>query len=383
MKTQPSTSWSAIALATALGFVAPSTWAHGDEDHGHDSPPVATAPRTADAGAVSAAATRPSDGSLFIPKAVQRQLGIRTVMAQMGDLAASVELNGRVVADPHAGGRVQASQAGRIEGGTKGLPVLGQKVSKGQVLLWLRPTLGSIERGNQRSSLAEIEAQLAVAERKSARYAQLEGAVPQKDIDTARNELEALRQRRTAVRGSLVEAEALLAPVTGVISASNVANGQVVEAREVLLEIVDPQHLGVEALAYDPALVDGPRSASVQLPDGALKLEFVGGGLQLREQALPLLFRIASPHARVALGQSVKVIAQTAHTTKGAAVPLAALSRNSAGETVVWVHAGPERFVQRRVSIQALDGDTAAVTSGIAHGERIVGVGASLLAQVR
>lgn len=376
----------AVLTATLLGLTGAQAWAHGDEDHSHDNKPPAAQSAGAGAGAMPmevTSAQRLPDGSLFVPKAVQRQLGIRTVLAETRELAASVELNGRVIADPNAGGRVQASQAGRIEAGPKGLPTLGQKVIKGQVLLRLRPVVGSLERGNQRAALAELESQLAIAERKAARYAELEGSVPQKEIEAARFELTALKQRRAAVGGSLGDAEALVAPVSGVISAASVVNGQVVEAREVLFEIVDPSRLAVEALAYDPALVEGISSASVPLPGGALDLQFVGGGRQLREQALPLLFRVKAQNAPVAVGQPVKVIAKTSRTAKGVAVPQAALARNSAGDTVVWVHLGAERFGPRKVSSQPLDASTVAVTAGIASGERVVSVGANLLAQVR
>lgn len=383
MKQIHQTPFVALVTVAVMTLSAAPVWAHGDEDHSQDKPPATTATASGNPPMASNAAQRLPDGSLFVPKAVQRQWGLRTVPAEVKALAASVELNGRVLADSNAGGRVQASQAGRIEAGSKGLPLLGQKVIKGQVLLWLRPVLGSVERGNQRAALAELEAQLAIATAKAARYAQLEGALPQKEIDAARFELAALTQRRAAVGGSLGEAEALQAPVTGVISATSVVNGQVVDAREVLLEIIDPARLSVEALAYDPALVEGVTSASVALPGGTLDLQFVGGGRQLREQALPLLFRVTTQNAPVAVGQPVKVIVKTARTTQGVAVPQAALVRNSAGDTVVWVHLGAERFGSRQVASQSLDARTVAVTSGLASGERVVSVGANLLAQVR
>lgn len=381
----------ALAMACTLLTAAAPAWAHGDEDHSHDEKPAVAATPTATstvpaAGGKAVDATAPQrqpDGSLFVPKAVQRQMGIRTVLAEVKALASTLELNGRVVADPNAGGRVQATQGGRIEAGPKGLPVLGQKVVKGQVLLWVRPSIGSVERGNQRAALADLESQLAIATAKAERYAQLDGAVPQKDISASRVELDALKQRRAAVAGSLGEAETLVAPASGVISAVNLVHGQVVEARETLLEIVDPTRLGVEALAYDPALVNGIQSASVPLSGGALQLQFVGGGQQLREQALPLLFRIQSQNAPVAVGQPVKVIVKTVRTLLGAGVPQASVARNSAGDSVVWVHVAPERFAPRRVSAQPLDAGAVALTTGVVTGERVVSEGANLLAQIR
>jgi multidrug efflux pump subunit AcrA (membrane-fusion protein) len=77
------------------------------------------------------------------------------------------------------------------------------------------------------------------------------------------------------------------------------------------------------------------------------------------------------------------VVAQTRRTVKGVALPLAALARNGAGDTVVWVHASAEKFASRTVRFQALDGGRAAVTEGIAAGDRVVTGGATAIAQVR
>ena len=129
-RTSPSQPFALLALACALAMSTASVFAHGDEDHSQDKKPAATsaaaASSTATPGTMGAptAAQRLPDGSLFVPKEVQRQLGIRTVLAQVTDLPATLELNGRVVADPNAGGRVQASQGGRIEAGPKGVPLL-------------------------------------------------------------------------------------------------------------------------------------------------------------------------------------------------------------------------------------------------------------------
>ncbi len=365
-----------LLLALFSGQVA----AHGDEDHSHDPQPAATL------ATLVSDATRPqrlADGSLFIPKPTQRQLGLRTRIASLQALAVTLSFNGKVVADPNASGRVQAIQSGRIAPGPKGLPSLGQQVRKGEVLAWLKPVASSLERGNQQALLAELAAQLAIAERRVRRLDQLEGAVPQKDIEAARIELDALKQRRAAIGASLAAAEPLHAPVSGVISASHVVAGQVVEAREMLFEVIDPAHLAVEALSYDTAQLGQLSDAVAQFPGGDVPLRFVGAGRQLREQALPLLFRVASTHAPLALGQPVKVIAKTATRIDGVAVPHAAIGKNAAGEDVVWLHTDAERYTPRKVKWSPLDADTVAVSSGLRDGERVVIQGASLLAQMR
>ena len=372
-------------MLAALSILSVPVWAHGDEDHSQDNKAatVKTAPAANGLTTEMVAAQRLSDGSLFVPKAVQRQMSVSTVMIKMQKVAATVEFNGRVIADANFGGRVQASQAGRIEAGPKGLPTLGQAVTKGQILAYLRPAVSSIERGNTQAQLAELESQLAIAERKVQRYQQLEGSVPQSTIDVARLDWEALKIRRSAVGAGLNAPQALLAPSSGIISASNAVLGQVVDAKDVLFDIVDPARLSVEALAYDSALLTGLASASAVVSGGTLALQFIGGGHQLREQALPLLFRVKTGTVPLAVGQPVKVLAQTSRTTQGASVVQAALIKGPSGETSVWVHTGAERFVLRKVSAQPLDAIHVALTAGVADGDRVVTEGAGLLAQVK
>ena len=375
----------ALMAGSALLVLTGHAGAHGDEDHSQSAPPAAIATVTTAAAmpGTSTAPQRLEDGSLFVPKAVQRQLGLRTRVAVVQELAVTVELAGTVVADARAGGLVQAGQAGRVEATGAGLPVLGQTVRKGELLAQLRPVLSSMERGSNLAQIAEITAQLAIAERKVARYAQLEGAVPQATIDAARLERDALRQRRSALGSGLSQAEALRAPISGVVSAAHAVAGQVVDAKDVLFEVVDPARLSVEALAYDPLPAGGVTRASAAVPGGALDLAYVGSGRQLREQAQVLLFRVQPGGPAVAVGQPLTVLATTAARVHGAAVPRSALVKTATGETAVWVHTAAERLVRRPVTAQALGALELAVTQGLAQGERVVTDGAALLAQVR
>lgn len=373
-------------LLTALACTS-TAHAHGDEPH--DAQP-ATAPTTQAAGSAlkdakadTGAPQRLPDGSLWLPKRVQRQWGLRTVRAQVQAHALALELNGTVRPDPNAGGRVQATQAGRIEAGPSGLPMLGTAVRKGQVLAYLRPVSNNLERGNQQAALADLDAQHAVAERKLARYAQLEGAIPQKDIDAARIERDALQQRRAAVRASLNQPEALIAPVDGLLAASHVVLGQVVDARELLFDIVDPARLMVEALVYDAAQTRGLSEASASVPGGVVTLRFAGGGQQLREQAMPVLFRVTHSTAPLAVGQTLQLTVRSQQAIQGVAIPRSALVRRAAGDTVVWVHDAPEHVTPRVVSTAPLDALRVVVTQGLHAHDRIVTDGASLLAQVR
>lgn len=378
-----------LRLPLALAVLLVGAWsapvaAHDGDDHTTGAAPPGVA-QPFDAHAPEAAAVRRlPDGSLFVPKAAQRTLGVRHTIAARGETPLSVRLNGRVIADPRSGGRVQALQPGRIAPGPRGLPLPGQRVARGEILAMLHPAASSIERGAQRERLAALDAALAIAERRHARYVQLEGVIPQKDLDAARDERDGLRRQRAAVAASVGTAEALRAPVSGIIGAAHVTAGQVVDAREPLFEIIDPARLAVEALAYDAALANTIGRASAVLPGGGvLPLTFLGGSRVLRAEALPLLFRIGVSDAPVAVGQPLAVIVQTRTLRTGVTLPAAALVRNGAGAAAVWVHAGAEHFILRAVDAHPLDAATVVVTAGLDDGERVVTDGATLLSQMR
>lgn len=361
-----------LIVSTTASFVAIAGPGH---DHGEESVPAAS----------GNAPKRQADGGVFLPKLSQRQLGIRTVAVEEASLPKAVELTGRVVADANAGGKVQPTQAGRIEAGPRGLPTLGQAVRKGEVLAVVRASTSAIERANQQSQSTELKSNLELAKKRLARLEQLEGTVPAKDIEAAKSDVSSLQQRSEAIGASLVALEALVAPVSGVIASSHVVAGQVVDAREVLFEIVDPSRLSVEASAFDAALVGNIASASIASTQGNVALQFAGAGRTLREGAIPLLFRTKPGKGtlHLAVNQPVKVILQTKEVVKGFAVPTSAVVKNTSNQDMVWVHTGAETFVPRTVRVVPLSGSMMSVTNGLEAGDRVVSQGAPLVNQVR
>jgi membrane fusion protein, heavy metal efflux system len=311
-------------------------------------------------------------------------LGVRTLLAELIELPRSVELNGKVVMDPNAGGKVQPLNAGRIEPGPRGLPGAGQAVRKGEVLAYVVSSSAPIERANQAANLAELRAAKALADKRLARLRELVDTVPRKDIEAAESEAASLAGRIGAVGVGLSPHEALLAPVSGVIASASVVVGQVVDARELLFEIIDPSRLRIEALAFDAALAANVGSATLAIGNQRVPLVFIGAARSLREQALPLAFRAQGDALNaLAVGQPVRVFVQTKDKLKGIAVPIAALMKNPANQTVVWVKTAAERFEPRTVTSEALDGVTVAVTSGLQPGDRVAIQSATLINQVR
>ena len=360
----------ALALATTL--IAPALAGPG-HDHGDAAPaPGGNGPQ------------RQPDGSVFLPKPAQRQLGVRTLRTEAGELPRSFELNGRVVMDPNAGGKVQPLNAGRIEPGPRGLPNPGQAVRKGEVLAYVVSSAAPIERSNQAAQLAELRAAKSLADKRVARLKELADTVPRKDIEADESEAQSLAERIAALGTGVAPREALVAPVSGVIASASVVAGQVVDAREVLFEIVDPARLRIEALAFDAAVAADIGSASLAVGPTRVPLSFIGAARSLREQALPLVFRAEGrPLAALAVGQPVRVFVQGRAKVRGIAVPVASLMRNPSNQTIVWVKTAPERFEPRVVTTAPLDGVTVAVTAGLQAGDRVATQGASLINQVR
>lgn len=388
-----------VFLVSATATFDARAGGDASDGHAHDAPTASTGAN---------APQRLPSGDVFLPKRSQRQLGVRTVLAASASLPQTLELNARVVVDPNASGRVQPTLAGRLEAGPRGLPQLGQTVRRGEVLALVRASANPIERANQVALTSELQSSLALAQQRAARLAQLEGTVAQKDIDAAQAEAASLRQRLQAVQAGVAALEPLLAPVSGVIAVRHAALGQVVEARELLFEIVDPTRLMLEASAFDAGLPGTIASASMALPavggalgaaDAAggaalrsLPLQFVGAGRSLREGAIPLLFRVApGTHSKgigaaalpLAVHQNVRLQVQTKTQVQGFALPAAAIVKTPSNQDAVWVHSEAEVFAPRPVRLVALDGARVAVLDGLKAGERVVTQGAALLSQVR
>jgi cobalt-zinc-cadmium efflux system membrane fusion protein len=364
----------AVGITSVFSGMNGTAYAGPEHDHGNESAATigGDGPK------------RQPDGSVFLPKPAQRQIGVITTPAVAGELSRAIELSGKVVMDPNAGGRVQPTQAGRIEPGPRGLPGTGFSVRRGDILAYVAPSVGTVERANQLAQLAEMRAARALAEKRVARLRELSDTVPRKDIEVAESEVASLAARIAAIGSGLASREALVAPVSGVIASSHVVSGQVVDARELLFEIVDPTRLRIEALSYDADLVSSIATATLALGTERVPLRFVGSSRILREQALSMTFQAeGAALSRMAVGQPVSVFVQTTRKVAGFSVPAASLMKNPSNQTVVWVKTAPERFAPRVVATEVLDGRSVAVTSGLKAGDRVVTQAATLINQIR
>lgn len=327
-------------------------------------------------------AQRLPDGTVFVPKASQRILAIRTEVASPASHGRTVELPGRIIPDPNASGYVQAAVSGRLSASPGGFPRLGTHVRAGQVLAYVTPPLQAIDTSNIRQQAGDLDQQIAIVERRVVRLRALGEVAARSQLEDTELELRGLRARRASLDQVRREPEALVAPIDGVIAASNAAAGRIAEINAVVFQVVDPARLWVEALQVEP--LDLERDATALLRDGlVLKLDWRGAGLAGAAQAVPVQFAIEGSPTGLRIGQLVTVLARTAIAQEGLALPRAAVLRGAGGVPVVYEHSAAEQFRPLEVRTEALDGARVLVVAGLRPGQRIVTQGAELLNQIR
>jgi RND family efflux transporter MFP subunit len=363
-----------LVLPLAVAWSEPAD-AHTGHDHG-DGQTAAIPP-------AGERAQRLADGTLHVPKAVQRIFGVRTVLTAQATFHRSMELPGRVIPDPNASGVVQASVGGRLSAPPNGFPRLGAEVAKGDVLAYVAPPIQQIDVSDMRQRQGELDQQISIAETRLARYARLvsSGAVARQMYEETQLELQGLKDRRTALDFSRRQPEALVAPVDGIVADATPVAGQMAQPNAVIFHIVDPTRLWVEALSF--AAIN-PVSASATTAAGLnLKLAFRGSGFADRSQSIPVHFAIEGDTNGLRAGQFVTVQVATDDRRDGVAVPRSAVVRTANGQDFVFEHTAPERFVPRAVRVEPLDGGRVLIVSGAGAGQRIVTQGTDLLDHVR
>lgn len=373
-----------IILAGCFAMLlAQVTLAHEGDSHSSPAPgPAGAQVATSSTGAPEIAQMLP-DGSVFVPKSMQRILDIRTAVSEPATYRRTVELPGRIIPDPNASGFVQAAIGGRLAPPEGGFPRLGTPVRKGDVLAYVTSPLQAIDVSDMRQRQGELDQQLAIVERRVARFEALVpgGAVPRTQLDDAKLELQGLRDRRASLDKVRQEPEPLLAPVDGIIADGSPVAGQIAQTNAVIFQIIDPARLWVEALSYE-SLPNVP-GAMVRIGDRQFSLAFRGAGFADRNQSIPIHFAINGDVGGLRVGQFVTVLAETPDQQRGLAVPRTSLVRNSAGQDLIYEHVAAERFRQRVVRVEPLDGQRVLISQGLDPGRRVVVQGAELIDHIR
>jgi hypothetical protein len=329
-------------------------------------------------------AARAANGAVFVPKPIQRVFGLRTVVTESASHPRSIELPGRIIPDPNASGYVQTSVGGRLSAPPDGFPRLGTAVRQGDVLAQVTPPMQAIDVSDMRQRQGELDQQIDIVQRRLARYERLapSGAIPLAQLEETRFELQGLKDRRSALDTVRRSTEALVAPVSGVVAEGTPIAGQMAQPNAVVFHVIDPTRLWVEALSFD--VMAPAQSATAIMANGrTLPLAFRGSGLADRNQSIPIHFAVTGAINGLRAGQFVTVFVKTGEEKRGIAIPRASLVRSANGQDIVYVHTAPERYEQRSVHVEPLDGDRVLISAGLEAGQRVVVQGAQLLDHVR
>ncbi|RJF78294.1 HlyD family efflux transporter periplasmic adaptor subunit [Azospirillum cavernae] len=332
---------------------------------------------------------RNPDGSYFVPKSLQRMFELRTQRLSETEVRAGIKLNGRIIPDPQAHGQVEAGLLGRIEPPETGMPVLGDAVSKGQVLGYVVPVVGVVDRSQVRREVARLTHEIRQTAESIEMMKQFsfvpfrEGKIIQMEI-----RLDGLRQERAALLPMLKTQEFLRSPIDGVIASTTAVAGRVAQPGEMVFDIVNPKRLWVEATVPDPMIASEAApgtTATARTPEGqTLNVTYVGSGPAVRQQSTPMLFRIDNPPKGLRVGRPAAILLRGEHhTQRGMPTPRAAISVGADGLQQVWEQTDAETFVPHAVQTQDIDAQTVLILNGVKEGARIVVRGISLMAQVQ
>ena len=139
---------------------------------------------------------RLADGSVFLPKASQRLMTVRTQVAVEGEANRGTTLAGRIISDPNRSGVVQSIAGGRVSPPATGLPRLGQKVKKGDVLATVDPAVPLADQSTIAEKQRELEGDILLAEQKLARQNKLgPNITPRSQMEDTELDISNLKRR--------------------------------------------------------------------------------------------------------------------------------------------------------------------------------------------
>lgn len=329
---------------------------------------------------------RQADGSVQMPMATQRQLGILTQMAQSSTTAEYVQLDAVVRHHPSGRAVVQPSSDGRLDSGPDGLPVSGQLVQAGEVLGYIRYQDTAYELASQNSELIALRSEAEQVLRDIRRLEALGDLAPQQQLEQLQTQRQRLQQQEQLLQRGLEKPEVLLAPMSGIVHSENISRGQWLEAGTTLFEIIDPAQLMIEATTtYAHLLADIDAAVVEHAPE--ISLRYTGHGTRLKQGQIPLYFEpvthSATARMPLILEQPVRLRAKLKQQQQGIVLPAQAVVRNSANIAVVWIKLSAERFLPQPVQYRVLDPERVLIQQGLGADNRVVVHGASLLNQVR
>lgn len=317
------------------------------------------------------------------------QAGIEVVEARAGEAASELAVVGSIAYDATRRAVVNARARGIVR---EILVEVGAQVEEGAPLLRIE----SAEIGAEQSRLLASAARIAAAEAAHGRALALfdKGMASQKDLLDARLELDTAKAERAAAEAALGivgvgtgegNSFVLVAPIAGTCVQRQATIGGMVDANEVLCEIVDTRTMWAELDVPERALGQVRPGQVVVLGAEALgaeeftgKIDYIAPEIDRHTRTAKARVRLENPNGSLRANLFVRARIELGPKFSQVLVPRSALQL-AKGAELVFVELAPGSYEARRVQSIAARGDLVALAGGVAAGERVVTAGSFLL----
>jgi multidrug efflux pump subunit AcrA (membrane-fusion protein) len=162
----------------------------------------------------------------------------------------SIVLNAKVVANPEHVRYIFSQFDGLLN--IKQPIILGQMVKKGQVLGSITTILSPLESANQNNQIAILKGEMQQHQAKLKRYQTVPELTAKKDIDETSLNIQSLQKQIKILQTSLQRQQTLTAPISGIVTQSNLNANKVVDNKTELVQIspINANNIEIQAEYY-------------------------------------------------------------------------------------------------------------------------------------
>ena len=348
----------------------------------------------------------PAESKGRVPFRMEQQWLIRMKMAlaEEGKLPPQIYSTGRVVAVPSNRALVAPPVGGMID--VRPLPLVGQKMMRGQLIATVvqTPTAAEaaqiriessrVDAERRRLGQAEVEARarLGAAAAEAARAKRLleQKAYSQRQFETAEADRKAAEATLAGVQEQMQALQTapptsnyqVTAPISGTVVEVKKSAGEEVHAGEPILEIVALDRVWVEAPIFEKDLGRMKNEVAAifttsAYPDREFRGRLVNIGSVVDEQtrAATAVFEVDNGSGDLKIGMQANLRLGAGEKASVLLVPKESVLDNE-GKKIVYVMLSGEEFERRDVVVGDEYGDKVAIVSGVKPGERVVTQGA-------
>jgi membrane fusion protein, heavy metal efflux system len=375
-------------------------------------PAVAAPAKTASPSKVEGAVKEADLATVKLTPEAEKRLGIALVAVERKPVPRTSTYGGEVIIPPGRLISVSSPFIGTLKDPPgSGIPMPGQTVKEGQTVFVLVPILSPEARATMAPLLIEAEGQVKQAqEQLNIAKVQLDRAenlfrdrqvgnaavvdakanydLAKTNLKNAENRREILAKVGADAETGEMHAQKIAAPASGTLQNVHARTGQKVAAGALLLDVasLDPIWVKVPVYVGDLDRIATDKDAGVGgLADAPGAANRIARPVDAPPSADPLaatanlFYEVSNKDATLRPGQRVGVTLPLKGEDQSLVVPRAALLRDIHGDTWVYENTSPHTFARRRVSVDRVVGDLAAIATGPKPGAKIVTDGAAEL----